>query len=184
MSVISLLFYSSSDHYSLENMAHSVIEGSRVAEICSYKTHTSTVIHTVRLAMCRDSAAQDESPLPLTVLTSCYLCPSSLITKFRKRFHTLTGFSLLPTTSFIGLIRIRAFDILQIPCGCSQICSGCSAATCIPVARALLYLCTCSRDGLLATQYEKPAEHDPHLHTRMIAETVKESCVSHTVISL
>ena len=94
-------------------MAHSVIDGSHVAEICSYKTHTSTVIHIVRLVICRDSAAQDDSPLPLTVLTSCYLCLASLIWKFRKRFRTLTCFSLLPTTSFIGLIRISVLNIFQ-----------------------------------------------------------------------
>jgi hypothetical protein len=73
-------------------------------------------------------------------------------------------FSLFPTTSFSGMIRISVFDMLQIPCGCSKICSWCNAANCTSVARAGLYLCTCKGDGLLGTQYVKRAEHDPHLH--------------------
>ena len=109
----SLLYYSWSDHNLLENIAHCVIDGCHVAAICSYKTHTSMEIRTARLVMCRDSAAQDDSPLPLTVLSSCYLCPSSFIRKFRKRFRSLTCFSLLPTTSFIGLIRISVLNIFQ-----------------------------------------------------------------------
>ena len=69
-------------------MVHYVIDGSHVAEICRYRTHTSTVIHTVRLAICRDSAAQDDSNLPLMVLSSCYLCLASLVRKVRIRLRT------------------------------------------------------------------------------------------------
>jgi hypothetical protein len=163
-------------------MIHYVIDWSHVAEICSYRTHISRVIHSVRLAMCRDSAAQDDNQLPLKVLSSCYLCLASLARKVRIRFRTLTSFLLLPTTSFSGLIRIPVFDMLHIPCGCSQICSGCKAATCTHVARARLYLCTCSGDGLLGSQYEKPAEHNPHLH--LTAYPAQESSVSHSAISL
>jgi hypothetical protein len=184
MCVTSLVYYSSSDYYSylLENMVHFVIDRSHVAEICSYRTHISTVIHIVRLSMCRDSAAQDDSQLPLMALWSYYLCLAPMVRKVRILFRTLTCFLSLPTTSLSGLIRISVFDFLQIPCRCSMICSGCNAATWTHVARARLDLCTCSGDGLLGTQYEKPAEHDPHLH--LIAYPAQESSASHTVISL
>jgi hypothetical protein len=48
------------------------------------------------------------------------------------------------------------------------------------VARSCLCHCTCSGDGLLGTQHEKPAEHDQHLH--LIAYPAQESTVSHTAI--
>jgi len=166
MRVTSLLYsyYSSSDQYLLENMALYVNDWSHVAEICSYRTHTLTVIHTVRPAICSDIAAQEDSPLPLMVLSSCYLCLASLFWKFRIRLRRLTWFSLFPTMSFSGLIRISINDTLQIPCWCSQLCNGSNAATRTPMARVRLYLCTCSGDGIFGTQYEKSAEHDPHLH--------------------
>ena len=41
-------------------------------------------------------------------------------------------FSLFPTTSFSGLIRIPVFDILQTPYGCSHICSGALQSLALP----------------------------------------------------
>ena len=116
--------YSLSDHYFLENMEYYVIDCSRVAEISSYRNHISTVIHIVKLAICRVSAAQDDVRVPLVVLSSCYLWFPFLFWKVIKRLHKLTCFSLLPTKSFVGLTRFSVFDILQIVCGCNRFVVG------------------------------------------------------------
>jgi len=92
MCVNSLLHYCSSDHILLEDVVHYVIDGSHVAVICSYRTRASKVIRTVRLAMSRDSAAQDDSRVPLMVLPPCYLCPACLVRKVRIRLHTWNCF--------------------------------------------------------------------------------------------
>ena len=84
--------YSSSGHNLLEDVVYYVIDGSHVAEICSYRTHASTVILTVRFAMCRDSAVQDDNRVPLLVLSSCYLCLASLVRKVRIRLRTWNYF--------------------------------------------------------------------------------------------
>jgi hypothetical protein len=91
MCVNYLLHYYSSGHNFVEDLVHYVIDGNHVAEICSYRTHASTVIRTVRLAMCRDSAAQDDSRVPLVVLCLC-LCFISLVRKVRIWLRTWNCF--------------------------------------------------------------------------------------------
>jgi len=41
---------------------------------------------------------------------------------------------------FVGCISMFAFDILQIPCGCIQLCRGCTAPRCNSVATDLLLI--------------------------------------------
>ena len=155
-------------------MVHYVIDGSHVAEICSYRTHTSTVIHTVRLAICRDSAAQDDNHLPLMVLSSCYLCLATLVRKVRIRLRTLTCFSFFLTTSFRGMIKTSVFDFCKFLVDVTRFVMGAMQPLAPPRLRPV---CSSAR---VREMDEKPAEHDPHLH--LIAQTVQENSVSHTAI--
>ena len=108
MCVTSLLYYSSSDQYLLENMALYVTDWSHVAEICSYRTQISTVIHTLRFAICRDSAAQDDSLLPLMGRSSCYLSLASLFWNVRIRLRRLTSFHCFQQRPLTGWSEIQS----------------------------------------------------------------------------
>ena len=93
--------------------------------------------------------------VPLSGPQNQYLLHNGHYNIAENVLHTHTFFKLFPTTAvqqrqhvdvvncckfFSRPIGVSVFDILQIHSGFSQICSGCIAFTCIPLATDLLTL--------------------------------------------